>query len=346
MKAIAIVGARPQFIKHYPFELACRGKLELITIHTGQHFDENMSIVFFDQLGMSRPNYILNVESYNHGSQTGEMMEKLEKIFQIENPDLAIVYGDTNSTIAGALVAVKLGIKVAHIEAGLRSYNRTMPEEINRVITDHISEWLFSPSELSKNNLMKEGITKNVHVIGDIMKDLLLYSLDRKLIVTPKIDEEYYYVTLHRPYNVDIRERLYYILDTLNKLDLQVVFAIHPRTKKTFNEFGFAENDFNNVLFIDPQPYFENIGYIAKCKSLITDSGGMQKEAYWMKKKCVTIRSETEWVETLQGNANILIFDDLSLLNNILQETEISFNESLYGDGDSCGKIIEIISLK
>ncbi len=345
MKAIAIIGARPQFIKHYPFELACKGKLDLVTIHTGQHFDDNMSSVFFDQLGMSKPDYLLQLGGGGHGAQTGKMMEEIEKIFIQEKPDVAVVYGDTNSTLAGALVAAKMKIKIAHIEAGLRSYNRAMPEEINRVLTDHISEWLFTPSDVSKVNLQKEGIEKNVFVIGDIMKDLIQYTTKNNLVKSPTFDHPYYYVTLHRPYNVDERERLTYILGTLNNLTHKSIFAIHPRTRNSFKGFGLNEAQFENISFIDPQPYFENLGYLANSEALITDSGGMQKEAYWLKKKCVTVRSETEWIETLEGNANTLMYDNLSEISDILKDKEILFNEALYGDGDSCRSIVGKIML-
>lgn len=343
LKIAAIIGARPQFIKHYPFELACRGKLNLITIHTGQHFDENMSNVFFDQLGMSKPDYLLQLGGGGHGAQTGKMMEEIEKIFLKEQPDAVVVYGDTNSTLAGALVASKMGIKIAHIEAGLRSYNRTMPEEINRVLTDHISEWLFTPSDVSKTNLTKEGIDKNVFVIGDIMKDLIIYTSTNFLIKKPSLDFPYYYVTLHRPYNVDEKERLSKVLDTLNTLDKKAIFAIHPRTRKALKQYELSENDFANILFIDPQPYFENIGYIAFSDALITDSGGMQKEAYWLNKKCITVRSETEWVETLQHNANVLVFENLEEINHYLQMDDVIFDSSLYGQGQSCGLIVNIL---
>lgn len=343
MKIAAIIGARPQFIKHYPFELACRGKLHLRTIHTGQHFDENMSNVFFDQLGMSKPDYLLQLGGGGHGAQTGKMMEEIEKIFFKELPDAVVVYGDTNSTLAGALVASKMGIKIAHIEAGLRSYNRAMPEEINRVLTDHISEWLFTPSDVSKTNLANEGITKNVFIIGDIMKDLIKYTANNNLIKKPSLDFPYYYITLHRPYNVDEKERLIQVLHTLNALDKKAIFAIHPRTRNAFKQYGLSENDFNNIKFIDPQPYFENIGYIAHSDALITDSGGMQKEAYWLNKKCITVRSETEWIETLEGNANVLVFNDLDKIKSYLNTSEAIFDTSLYGDGQSCGLIVDIL---
>jgi UDP-GlcNAc3NAcA epimerase len=342
-KVIAIIGARPQFIKHFPFQLACEGKVNLVTIHTGQHYDQNMSNVFFDQLGMKKPNYLLALGGGGHGAQTGKMMEELEKIFLHEQPDIVVVYGDTNSTLAGALVAAKLHMPIAHIEAGLRSYNKSMPEEVNRVLTDHISNWLFTPSEVSNHNLSKEGIHDNVFVIGDIMKDLIQYTAKNKLSIQPQVDFDYYYVTLHRPYNVDQKERLHYVLSILNGLQYKVVFAIHPRTRATFTNFGWSEADFSNIVFIDPQPYFENIGYIERSQALITDSGGMQKEAYWLQKTCITVRSETEWVETLEGGANTLIFEDLSTMGDLLSSASPTFKESLYGDGNSCDAIVNIL---
>ncbi len=342
-KIIAIIGARPQFIKHYPFEQACKDRLDLITIHTGQHFDENMSKVFFDQLSMSKPDYLLQLGGGNHGIQTGKMMEAIEEIVLKEKPDWMVVYGDTNSTLAGALVAAKLHIPIAHIEAGLRSYNRSMPEEINRVLTDHVSTLLFTPSEVANVNLSKEGITKGIHTIGDIMKDLLSQVIDKKLFATPEVNEPFYYVTLHRPYNVDEKERLNYVLTTLNQLDKKVIFAIHPRTRVAMKKFDMPENQYSNILFIDPQPYFENIGYLNACDAAITDSGGMQKEVYWLGKKCITVRSETEWVETLEGNANTLIFEDLSLMQAYLSDTNITFDQNLYGQGQSCKSIVDTL---
>lgn len=343
-KILAIIGARPQFIKHFPMEQACEGQLILKTIHTGQHYDENMSKVFFDQLGMRKPDYMLSGGGGNHGEQTGRMMIEIERIVRDEKPDVVLVYGDTNSTLAGALVASKLQIPVAHIESGLRSYNREMPEEINRVLTDHISTWLFTPGQQAVENLKKEGIEKGVYEIGDVMKDLVAYVLGKSMFVKPGIEETYVYVTLHRPYNVDNKERLLEVLKNLNQLDLKVVFAIHPRTRINAQNFGINLSDFNNIVFIEPQPYFQNLGYIYYAEALITDSGGMQKEAYWMKKRCITVRKETEWLETLKGGANRLIYADLAGLNDCLKAEINEWDEHLYGDGNSCHKIVEILA--
>ncbi len=343
MKIIAIIGARPQFIKHFSFEKACEGKIELVTIHTGQHYDSNMSEVFFNQLEMNEPNYMLNIGSGNHGLQTARMMVEIESIVEKEKPDGVVVYGDTNSTLAGALVASKLHIPIFHIEAGLRSYNKEMPEEINRVLTDHISTCLFVPSEIATQNLKKEGIVSGVYNVGDVMKDLVYYVKENELIGEGKLKKNYYYVTLHRPYNTDCKERLSYVLSSLNSLSLKVVMAIHPRTNNLMKTFNLEKESYANINFIEPQSYFDNLSYLNNCQGLITDSGGMQKEAYWLKKKCVTVRKETEWVETLEGGNNTLLFKDLSKMNDVLNSEIGTWNDELYGDGHCSKKIVKLI---
>jgi UDP-GlcNAc3NAcA epimerase len=346
-KALVVIGARPQFIKHYALELAAKNKLQLITVHTGQHYDENMSQIFFDQLRMARPDYILQAGGGNHGAQTGRMMIEIEEIVLNEKPNVVIVYGDTNSTLAGALVSAKLHIPIAHIEAGLRSYNQTMPEEVNRVLTDHISKYLFVPSPISIDNLSKEGIINNVFNVGDIMKDLVI-SLAIKPNIIKRLDQgtdSYFYVTLHRPYNTDDQERLTYVLKHLDTLEHRIVFAIHPRTRNAMKNFGMLESDFNNITFIDPQGYFDNINYLFHSEGLITDSGGMQKEAYWLRKKCITVRTETEWIETLDNNCNHLVFDDLTQISSILSNGQCIFDDQLYGDGRTADRIIETLTI-
>lgn len=343
LKVIAIVGARPQFIKHFALEKAAKGRLDLLTIHTGQHYDDNMSKVFFDQLQMEKPTYTLQLGGGNHGVQTGRMMEAIENIVLKENPDCILVYGDTNSTLAGALVAAKLHIPIAHVEAGLRSYNRNMPEEINRVLTDQVSDYLFVPSEQSIQNLHKEGILGQVFTVGDIMKDVVLLCTQNTSVKIPEI-KDYYYATIHRPYNTDVPERLREILSIFNGLKKKVVFAIHPRTRMAMASMHLEESAFQNILFIDPQSYFSNLGYIQYCETLITDSGGMQKEAYWLSKQCITIRSETEWTETLEKGHNTLIFDNLGLLPKVLHEENTnSFDSSLYGYGNTGDLIINTL---
>jgi UDP-GlcNAc3NAcA epimerase len=342
-KVIVIIGARPQFIKHFAFETEAKDRVNLVTIHTGQHYDENMSQVFFNELGMSKPSYLLELGGGNHGNQTGKMMIEIEEIVLTEKPDFVVVYGDTNSTLAGALVAAKLHIPLVHIEAGLRSFNKEMPEEINRVLTDHISDYLFVPSQTSVKNLSNEGITKNVYDVGDIMKDLVLKATSHNWIQKSSNVGSYYYITLHRPYNTDAKDRLIYVLKSLNTLDKKAIFSIHPRTRNAMKSYSLEESDFVNIDFIDPQSYFSNLSFLYYSDGLITDSGGMQKEAYWLFKKCVTIRKETEWVETLKDGNNILLFEDLSNMNVILKSNFISSERQLYGDGNAAKKMVDIL---
>lgn len=343
-KIITVVGARPQFIKNAPLEMAFRNydDIELKSIHTGQHYDDNMSRIFFDELGIAEPTYQLNVGSASHGKQTARMLESIEDILLNEHPSMLVVYGDTNSTLAGALAASKLHIPVAHIEAGLRSYNKTMPEEINRVMTDHLSSLLFVPSEVSVNNLKKEGIFDGVHVVGDIMLDTLKMAIDRNIIALNQ-EKPYYYATLHRPYNTDFKDRMLNILHAFNELSLPVVFAIHPRTSALLSSMKISTDAYSNIRFIPPQGYFDNISYMVGAEKIITDSGGLQKEAWFLKKPCVTIRPETEWVETLENNWNILVFDDLDNLKPALELHPGDYSEGCYGKGETAINIVKKI---
>lgn len=342
-KIAVIIGARPQFIKHFPFENAAKDVLDLVTIHTGQHYDANMSAVFFEQLKMQKPHYMLSIGGGNHGNQTGRMMVEIEQIVEKEQPSGMVVYGDTNSTLAGALVAAKLHIPLFHIEAGLRSYNKEMPEEVNRVLTDHISSLLFVPSKLAVNSLKKEGITKGVQLVGDIMKDLVTYVKDQNLIGARKSSKPYYYVTIHRPYNTDAEDRLKYILNQLNTLDKNVIMSLHPRTKNLIQRYAIDLSQFPNIQMIDPQSYFDNLNYLFFSDGLITDSGGMQKEAYWLEKKCVTIRKETEWVETIKLKGNTLLFDDISEMAKDIKKQPTSWHKNLYGEGNCAQQIVNSI---
>ena len=338
-KILIVIGARPQFIKHAVVELELRKEFELISVHTGQHYDENMSDVFFKELQIRKPDFLLEMGGYNHGMQTGKMMMELEEIVLIQKPDAFIVYGDTNSTLAGALVASKLHIPIFHVEAGLRSYNKSMPEEVNRVLTDHVSDMLFISSEVGRRNLKKEGINNEIYEVGDVMFDMIKITEKYNLINYSDSKQDYYYVTLHRPYNVDEEIRLKAILKELNSLGAKVIFSVHPRTRSKFKNFGLNEKDYKNIDLIDPVSYFVNINYIYNSKCLITDSGGMQKEAYWLKKKCITIRTETEWIETLENGWNILMFDDLSQLQKNLDKVPGKYIEGIYGSGDASQKI-------
>lgn len=341
-RIIVVIGARPQFIKHYPLELASKDKIELITIHTGQHYDAEMSQVFFDELEMCPPNYMLNIGSGNHGNQTGKMLIQIEEIVLKEKPDGIVVYGDTNSTLAGALVSSKLHIPLIHIEAGLRSFNKKMPEEVNRVLSDHISDFLYVTSQNAVKNLKKEGIKENVFIVGDLMQDLLGLAITNNWTKDMSISVPFVYATIHRPYNTDIKSRLEYVLQSLNSVGKLVIFPLHPRTVHLMKKFKLTRDEYSNIRFISPQGYINNLSYLLQSDALITDSGGMQKEAYWLKKKCITIRTETEWVETLKNEWNKLVFDDLSKINKLLNE-ELKNYKPLYGDSKAAEKIVNSI---
>jgi UDP-GlcNAc3NAcA epimerase len=341
-KIISVIGARPQFIKHAPVELELRKEFDMITIHTGQHYDHKMSSIFFDELKIKIPDYTLESGGYSHGKQTGMMLIEIEEIVEKENPDAILVYGDTNSTLAGALTGSKLNIPVFHIEAGLRSYNKLMPEEINRVLTDHVSSIFFIPSETARINLNKEGLRNNIFNVGDVMYDMIKISIEKGFLKNSFV-KPYYYITLHRPYNVDEKARLNYVLHSLNKLDKKVIFAIHPRTRQRMSNYFIETSEFPNISFIDPVSYFENISLIANSDGLITDSGGMQKEAYWLKKRCITVRTETEWIETLQNGWNTLVFENLNDIKSELIKDLGDYQNGIYGDGMASARIKEEI---
>lgn len=344
-KIISIIGARPQFIKHAPMQLELQKFFNAKTIHTGQHYDKNMSDVFFNELGMARPDYLFDLGGGKaQGEQTAFMMIEIEKVFQNENPDAVLIYGDTNSTLAAALVAVKMHIPIIHIEAGLRSYNREMPEEVNRIISDEFSTLLFCPTKQAIENLKKEGINHDgIFLTGDVMSDTLRLVRDK---VQRKVNEPYYFATLHRPYNTDDENRLIEIINTFQNLDKKVVFAVHPRTISRIKSFHIDLKEYNNIDFIDPVGYLDSVSYQTYAETIITDSGGMQKEAYMLRKKCITIRSETEWIETLEGNWNTLVFDDLSLIQNHIEIEPQNYKEGLYGDGNAAREIVKMINEK
>lgn len=334
LRIVSVIGARPQFIKAAPVEMAMKsqGNIEHYSIHTGQHYDANMSQVFFEELGLQEPYANLGAGGGSHAAQTAAIMVGLEPILMDLKPHMLVVYGDTNSTIAAALTAAKLHIPIAHIEAGLRSYNKHMPEEVNRILTDHTSDILFAPTELAAKNLQEEGI-KNVHISGDVMLDMLRIAKDR---ITTKRPEEnpYYYATIHRPYNTDDATRMQSLLDTLNSLKHKVIFSLHPRTRNLLEvNYKMQLDDYKNIHFIPPQGYFENLAYLCHTVCLITDSGGMQKEAYFVNKPCITVRSETEWVETLENGCNTLVWEDLSKIEKALDKPHGPFIEGIYGYG-------------
>jgi UDP-GlcNAc3NAcA epimerase len=349
MKIVTILGARPQFIKAGTVsrEIAKHKEIEEIIVHTGQHFDKNMSDIFFDEMKIPNPNYNLNINGLTHGSMTGQMLEKIEEILLFEKPDWVMVYGDTNSTLAGALSASKLHIKVAHIEAGLRSFNMKMPEEVNRILTDRISTVLFCPTDIAMDNLKKEGYdTLDCSFIksGDVMQDGIIFY--RKLALKPKyeIKDTYILATIHRAENTDNEVRLREIFNALNDISKtkQIILPLHPRTKKILMQLNI---NINHLTIIDPVGYIEMVWFIDNCDLVITDSGGLQKEAYFLKKHCITLRDETEWVELVENNFNVLVGANrdkvLDIYNN--HKFSDSFEIDLYGNGKASEKIIKIL---
>lgn len=318
MKIVTIVGARPQFVKAATISRAIKdihsGSLEEVCIHTGQHYDANMSSVFFEDLNIPAPKYNLGISTNRHGSMTGRMLEAIEDVLLQENPNWLLIYGDTNSTLAGALAAAKLNIPIAHVEAGLRSFNNNMPEEINRIISDRISSLLLCPTDTAVNNLKSEGIFNGVHNVGDVMYDAALHMkirAEKKSDILKKINiskNNYILLTCHRAENTDCKDNLYLILKEISKIarEIPVVFPMHPRTKKVIDSYGY--NDLlAEVVVIDPVGYIDMIKLESNAAMIITDSGGVQKEAYFFKVPCVTLREQTEWVETLSSGWNKLV---------------------------------------
>jgi len=346
LKIISVVGARPQFIKSAPVSKAFKeNKVNEIIIHTGQHFDPNMSSVFFEQLHIPREKYNLNINSLSHGAMTGRMMEKIETILSKEAPDFVLVYGDTNSTLAAALAAAKLHIKIIHIEAGLRSFNRFMPEEINRVLTDNLSYMLFCPSEESVFNLKKEGITagedKKINIVGDVMKDAVkLFSSNEK---SKKVNNRIL-VTIHREENIKELSKLKIIIDSLNQLSKQfeIIFPIHPSTKNKIKQNKL----FLSFKAIDPLNFIDMINSVKESSLVITDSGGLQKDAYYLETPCVVLRDQTEWVELLKYDVNTLCPINKKDINDLVIKklnSDYYFDANIYGNGDTANKIVKTI---
>lgn len=353
-KMIFLVGARPQFIKLAPLMKVVAGKYNNIIIHTGQHFDKNMSDIFFKQMAIPAPQINLNIAGGNHGEQTGRMLIEIEKVYLKKKPNLVVVFGDTNSTLAGALAASKLHIPVMHIEAGLRSHDIQMPEEQNRIVVDHLSTFLCCPSLSAIKNLSDEGIKTNVFNTGDIMYDAVLLFINKakKLTEIPKLLKslnltKYHLLTLHRASNTDNQETLKTIIETLSNSEKNILFPIHPRTKNKIKEFSIKMGD--NIKVIDPVGYLEMLYLIHHSTLVLTDSGGMQKEAIFLKKPCITLRDTTEWTETLECNWNRLVMKDReTLMKNRLYKAlkeEIKINQEFkaYGNGQAAKKIADII---
>lgn len=380
MKIVTIIGARPQFIKaaavsrdiaeHNASHTDFKSRITEIIVHTGQHFDANMSDVFFAEMQIPYPNYHLEINSLNHGAMTGRMLEKIEEVLLKEKPDYVLVYGDTNSTLAGALAAKKLHIKVVHVEAGLRSFNMRMPEEINRILTDRISDILCCPTETAVKNLQNEGFCTDLSTpstahrplvinTGDVMQDAALYyskfSAEKSTVikVLELLGKEFVLCTIHRAENTDDEIRLRNIFEALREIsnDLPVVLPLHPRTQKIAKNLGLLPDVDNSELkiqnsklcIVPPVGYFDMIELLKHTKVVMTDSGGLQKEAYFFKKPCITLRDETEWVELVEAGANLVAGAEVkNIINayNSLRNHTIDFCADLYGNGVASTKII------
>ena len=350
MKILSVVGARPQFIKASSVSRALRARYMEVLVHTGQHYDGNMSRVFFEELEIPPPDYNLGVGSGTHGMQTGAMLALLEETLLVEKPDWALVYGDTNSTLAGALAAAKLQIPVAHVEAGLRSFNMSMPEEINRVVVDHLSDLLLCPSQRAVENLAAEGITHGVHLVGDVMASALGHAANKEP-AQPNIVErmgliprKYLLATLHRAENSDDPARLSRIMAAMGRIPETIVFPVHPRTRKAMDALGC--NPPPTVRLIEPLGYLDMVGLERSARLILTDSGGVQKEAYWLGVPCVTLREETEWVETVEMGWNVLTGVDAErIVRTVGTFIPPKERPDLYGDREASDRIVDLLSL-
>lgn len=357
MKIITILGARPQFIKAGSFsrevlrQQQAGANIQEVIVHTGQHYDANMSDVFFEEMQIPQPDYSLGIGGKMHGAMTGQMIEKIEEILVLESPDWVMVYGDTNSTLAGAIAASKLHIKIAHVEAGLRSFNMRMPEEVNRILTDRISSILFCPTRTSVNNLNNEGIKNwktdpKVSLVGDVMLDGALYY--KKLAQPPQcvdVTRDFVLCTIHRAENTDDPARLDQIMAAMSEIahTKQVILPLHPRTKKIIQEGNYNTSDFT---IIDPVGYLNMVWLIDNSSLVMTDSGGLQKEAYYFSKPCITLRDETEWVELVESGVNILAGADKDRILAACDNTRNHFANghadlSLYGNGQASRRIVD-----
>ena len=347
MKIVTILGARPQFIKagSVSREIAKYTDIEEIIVHTGQHFDKNMSDIFFDEMKIPKPHYNLNINGLSHGAMTGQMMEKIEEILLQEKPDWVLVYGDTNSTLAGALSASKLHINVAHIEAGLRSFNMKMPEEINRILTDRISNILFCPTNTAVAHLQHEGFDKfNCKIInsGDVMQDGAIFYSNLAKESSVNLNKEFILSTIHRAENTDDKKRLKEIFVALNEIgkDIQIILPLHPRTKQIIQDINL---NIQNLTIIEPIGYLEMVYLIKNSYLIMTDSGGLQKEAYFFKKPCITLRDETEWIELTENKFNVLVGANKEKILHAYQRFEFNkdFNLNLYGEGNASKIILQ-----
>jgi UDP-N-acetylglucosamine 2-epimerase len=347
VRIVAIVGNRPQFIKSGPVSLALAGRAEEVVLHTGQHYDPGLSEIFFAELGLDPPKYRLDAGSGTHAEQTARMLPGIETAVLAERPDWVLVYGDTNSTLAGALAAAKVGVPVAHVEAGLRSFDRTMPEELNRIVVDRLSELLFCPTELAAGNLAAEAVTDGVHVVGDVMLDAnlrlapLARDRSRALEAAQVEPGRYLLLTLHRPANTE-QASLTRIATALNSLTEAVVFPAHPRATRALEAHGIELGP--HVRMLPPAGYLDFAALASQARLVLTDSGGVQKEAYWYGVPCVTLRTTTEWVETVETGWNRLTGDDPELIVRAVAEAGPGDEHPpLYGDGRAAERVAELL---
>jgi UDP-N-acetylglucosamine 2-epimerase len=329
---------------------AIRARHQEVLVHTGQHYDDNMSEVFFRELDIPPPEHHLGIGSGSHGTMTGAMLPAIEAVILEEKPELVMVYGDTNSTLAGALAAAKLQIPVAHVEAGLRSFNRSMPEEINRVVADHLSDLLLCPSETAVRNLAAEGITRGVWMVGDVMADTLLHSIGRarqesNVLERMKLPTKgFILATIHRPYNTDHPERLRQVAAGLGSAEAPVVFPVHPRTGQALQNQGLDLGQYPNILACPPLGYLDMVRLEQAARLVVTDSGGVQKEAYWAHTPCLTLRTDTEWVETIEAGWNRLVASDAQAIRQAIGAVSIpAAHPELYGDGHAAARMVQVM---
>ncbi|WP_408957974.1 non-hydrolyzing UDP-N-acetylglucosamine 2-epimerase [Natrinema sp. 74] len=345
MNVLSVVGARPQFVKAAAVSQRLRPEHDESLVHTGQHYDPELSDVFFEELALPEPEFQLGVGSGSHAQQTAEMMSKLERIVDDESPDVVLVYGDTNSTLAAALVAAKSPASLAHVEAGLRSYDRSMPEEINRRLTDHCSDFLFAPGPHAKETLEQEGISEDVFVPGDVMYDTLLQIRDRirdRDATEDTVPDEYVLATVHRAKNTDDQDRLAAIVDAFSRVRVPVVFPAHPRTVAALREYGLWERATEDIRVIDPVSYGRFIGLVEGATCVATDSGGVQKEAFYLDTPCVTLRETTEWIETVDAGWNTLVgADSAAIVDAVRDAADPPVKPDLYGNGNAAARIVD-----
>lgn len=357
-KIVTIVGARPQFIKAAAVSRVIRDRyaqsIDEIIVHTGQHYDHNMSKVFFDELDIPIPGHNLEISGGNHGAMTGRMLEAVEGVLLAERPDWVLIYGDTNSTLAGALAAAKLHIPVAHVEAGLRSFNMHMPEEVNRVLADRVSSLLFCPTDTAVSNLKAEGVTAGVHNIGDVMYDVALFYRERARQQSRALEQlgvlggQFALATCHRAENADNIERLSAIVAALGEISarMPVILPLHPRTRKLLTDSGLV-NRLGTVKVVEPLPFLDMVAMEQAATVILTDSGGVQKEAFFYGVPCITMRDETEWVETVTAGANQLTGASTSAILAAFEASVKTGKKEIhampYGDGDAAGKIVSLL---